>query len=167
MQATACGLASALTGAILTVQPALLVFACIGVSLLVARSAAVRRPLPTTLRSFQNHAVVVQLWGTSRSAPGGADLIVGSVNVIGAGRHVFFDAGSGRPVHLKVAQPRDATLSSRCVVINSAKYVQWSGTTLTRAENAPAVVVSLKESIHNGDWDRFLQRRGVPATVAN
>jgi hypothetical protein len=106
-----------------------------------------RRPLAATLCSFQNRVVVVQLWGTPPSVPGGADLVVGSVNVIGAGLHVFFSTGSGRPIHLKVAQPRDATVSSQRVVINSAKYVQWSGTTLTRAENAPAVVVSLKESI--------------------
>ena len=135
----------AFTGAVLTGQLALVVCGCMAVALLLASIAAVRRPLPATLRSFRNHVVNVRLWGTPPSVPSGADLVVESVNVIGAGLHVFFVAGAGRSIHLKVAQPRDTTVSPKGIVINMAKYIQWSGSTVPRAEGAPAVVVSLKE----------------------
>ena len=153
--------ASAFAGGVLTSQPTLLLCGCIGSLLLLTSIAAARGPLPATLRSFQNQAVIVRLWGTPRSMPGGADLVVGSVSVIGAGLHVFFRAGSGRSIHLKVAQPRDATVSSEGVVIKLAKYVQWAGTTVARTEGAPAVVVSLKGSVMSNALQRMGEENGV------
>ena len=135
----------AFAGAMLTGQLVLVVCGFMAVAFLFASIAAVRRPLPAALRSFRNHEVAVRLWGTPVSGPGGAGLVVESVNVIGAGLHVFFVAGAGRSIHLKVAQPRDTTVSTKGIVINMARYIQWWGATLPRAEGAPAVVVSLKE----------------------
>jgi hypothetical protein len=104
---------------------------------------AARKPLPATIRTFQGRPVVVRLWGIPPTVPDGADLLVESVSVIGAGLHVYFNAGPGRPIHLKVAQPRDSTQSSRRVVIHSARYVQWSGVTVAPVAGAPAVVVEV------------------------
>jgi hypothetical protein len=68
------------------------------------------------------------------------------VNVIGAGTHLFFTMPDGSSAHLKVAQPRDATLAPDRVTIAGARYVQWNATKLERNDEAAAVSIVLVAS---------------------
>jgi hypothetical protein len=105
-----------------------------------------RRPLTHAIDRFQNHAVEVRLWGAPPPDLSGATLVLTSVNALGAGAHVFFNVRGGVPMHLKVAQPQDPSLAPNCVVIGSAKYVQWNGKRLPRVGSAPAVAIALSEA---------------------
>ena len=100
-------------------------------------------PLTRTLSSFRNHAVDVRLWGAPPPGTSGTTLIVSSVNVISFGIHVFFTAPDGSSIHLKIAQPRKATLAPDHVVIAVAWYVQWNVTKLKPSETFPAVSIAL------------------------
>ena len=105
-----------------------------------------RRPLTQAIGGFRNHTVEVRLWGTPPPDLCGAALVLESVNALGAGAHVYFNVRGGGPMHLKVAQPQDQSLAPDCVVIGSAKYVQWNGKRLPRVGSAPAVAIQDLES---------------------
>jgi hypothetical protein len=105
-----------------------------------------RRPLTHAIDGFRNHVVEVRLWGALPPDLSGATLVLTSVNALGAGAHVFFNVEGGGPMHLKVAQPQDPSLAPDCVVIGSAKYVQWNGKRLPRVGSAPAVAIALSEA---------------------
>ena len=109
-----------------------------------------RRPLTHAIGRFRNHTVEVRLWGAPPPGLGGTGLVLTSVNAVGAGAHVYFNARGGGPMHLKVAQPRDSDLSPDCVVIGSAKYVQWNGKRLPSVASAPAVAITLQRQAENG-----------------
>jgi hypothetical protein len=104
-----------------------------------------RRPLTHAIDRFRSHSVEVRLWGAPPPDLSGATLVLTSVNALGAGAHVFFNVRGGGPMHLKVAQPQEPSLSPECVVIGSAKYVQWNGKRLPRVGSAPAVAIALSD----------------------
>jgi hypothetical protein len=124
-------------------QPILFVVALGSVVLLATSLATQRLPLPRALARFRNHAVRVCLWGDE--PPGSADttLILSSVNVLGAGTHVFFLSSGGTSMHLKIAQPRGSAFAPERVTVTAARYVQWNSTKLKRNENRAAVLVTL------------------------
>ncbi|MFZ2491884.1 MAG: hypothetical protein WA208_10400 [Thermoanaerobaculia bacterium] len=115
--------------------------------LLLATSLATSRvPLTRALGDFRNHEVDIRLWGAPPPDKPGAALVLTSVNLISAGVHVFFATSDGVTMHLKVAQPRDATLAPDNVIIRAARYVQWNGTDLTPTDTVAAVSIALAES---------------------
>jgi len=119
----------------------------LGAGILLGTSLSTRRrPLTHAIDRFRNHAVEVRLWGAPPPDLSGATLVLTSVNALGAGAHVFFSVQGGGPMHLKVAQPRDPSLAPDCVVIGSAKYVQWNGKRLARVGSAPAVAIEPSEA---------------------
>jgi hypothetical protein len=87
----------------------------------------------------------VRLWGAPPPDLSGTALVLTSVNVIGFGARVFFNVHGGGPIHLKIAQPQAPSVARDCVVIGSAKYVQWNGKTLPHGGGAPAVAIALSE----------------------
>jgi hypothetical protein len=105
-----------------------------------------RRPLTQALQRFHNQAVEVQFWGVPPSGLPGGPLVLTSVNALGAGVHLFFDAPGGGHLHLKVAQPSDPGIASASVTIGSARYVQWNGTRVQRGSGAPAVTIALSQA---------------------
>ena len=103
--------------------------------------ATSRLPLTRALGGFQNQVVEVRLWGAPPPDTSGLTLILTSVNVISAGIHLFFAAPDGSTVHLKVAQPREATLATDRVTIGAARYVQWNARKLTPSDTMAAVSI--------------------------
>jgi hypothetical protein len=120
-----------------------------GILLLTSLSTS-RRPLTHAIDRFRNQVVEVRLWGVPPPDLSGTALVLTSVNALGAGAHVYFNARGGGPMHLKVAQPQDARLAPDCVVIGSAKYVQWNGKRLPSVESAPAVAIALERHAEHG-----------------
>src|SRR5450755_2637680 len=137
------------TGA-LTALPIFFVVA-LGAGVLLGTSLSTsRRPLTHALERFRDRAVEVRLWGAPPPNLSGPTLVLTAVNSIGAGAHVFFKLHGSRPMHLKVAQPRDPSLTVDSVVIGSARYVQWNGKRLPRVGSAPAVAIALCEAPMSG-----------------
>jgi hypothetical protein len=121
--------------------------AALGAAALLGTSLSTRRrPLSRALDAFCDHTVDVRLWGAPPPDLGVATLVVTSVNVLGAGVHVFFRTHDGRSLHLKVAQPREYSLAPGRVVIGSARYVQWNDRKLPTAADGPAVAIALSGS---------------------
>jgi hypothetical protein len=112
--------------------------------LLLATSLAISRlPLTRALGRFRNHVVEVRLWGAQPPDTPGTALILTSVNVISVGVHLFFEASDGFSMHLKVAQPRGATLAPDHVIIEGARYVQWNATKLKPSDTFAGVSIAL------------------------
>jgi hypothetical protein len=133
--------------------------AALGAGFLLGTSLSTsRRPLTRALDGFRDHVVEVRLWGAPPPDFSGATLVVASVNVLGAGAHVFFRRHDGGSLHLKVAQPHDHSLAPGRVVIGSARYVQWNGKRLPRAGSAPAVVIALSETASDHDQSGLRSR---------
>lgn len=137
--------ASAVVLGVVTGKPIFFVLVPLPLLFLATSLAASRLPLPRALGAFRNHVVEVRLWGAPPDAPG-TPLILKSVNVIGVGLHLFFTASDGVTRHLKVAQPRDATLAPGHVTIAAARYVQWNATKLKPSDTLAAVSIALAGS---------------------
>ena len=137
---------SALAAGVLTSKVIFFVAALGAGALLGTSLGTSRRPLTRALDGFRDHAVEVRLWGAPPPDLFSATLVVASVSVLGAGAHVFFRRHDGGSLHLKVAQPQDHSLAPGRVVIGSARYVQWNGKTLPRADSAAAVEIALSET---------------------
>ncbi|HSB15305.1 MAG TPA: hypothetical protein VLE22_12670 [Bryobacteraceae bacterium] len=134
-----------LAAGVLTSQLIFFVVA-LGASILLGTSLSTNRhSLTHAINRFRNHTVEVRLWGAPPPGLSGATLVLTSVSAIGAGAHVFFNVQGGGGLHLKVAQPQDASLAPECVVIGSPKYLQWNGKKLRNSGSAPAVAIALSE----------------------
>ena len=127
----------------ITRQVVFLVVAAMATVMLATSLSTSRVPLTRTIRGFQGQAVHVLLWGTPPPGAQAQDLVLESVNVISLGVHLFFKAGSGPLMHLKIAQPRASSLTPGRVTIAAAKYVQWNATKLKAVVGAPAVSIAL------------------------
>jgi hypothetical protein len=129
---------------LLTSQPVLVLAGVMAAALLALHFSRLRQPVPQALQRFQNQSVTVLVWGAP--PPGSApdpELAVESVNVIGAGLHIFFATRGGASIHLKVAQPRANDITPERVVLGGARYVQWAGHKIPRVQGAPALSVVL------------------------
>jgi hypothetical protein len=99
-----------------------------------------------TSGSHISNSLSLRAWGALPPLPPGATLVLTSVNVLGAGAHVFFQASGAGSIHLKVAQPGNIQLAPNTVVIGSAKDVQWNGKKLRVFGGAPALSIALSEA---------------------
>jgi hypothetical protein len=133
----------ALAAAALTSQPVFVLLALMAGFLLATSLSTTRIPLTKALNRFRGCSVDVRIWGVTPPLPPGATLTLASVNVLGPGFHVFFQASGGGSIHLKVAQPTNAQIAPNAVVVGSASYVQWEGRKLPVIGGSPAVSVSL------------------------
>jgi hypothetical protein len=138
--------ASAVALGVVTGQTVFLVLALLPLFLLATSLATSRLPLTRALGGFRNHVVKVRLWGAQPPDTPETTLILTSVNVISVGIHLFFTASGGFSMHLKVAQPRDATLASDHITIRAARYVQWNATKLKPSGTSAAVSIALAGS---------------------
>jgi hypothetical protein len=127
-------------------QSLFFVLAAGALALLALSLVGVHRPPARTLRSFAGHRVRVELWGSPppASAP---RLVLESVNVLGAGLHVFFTVPGAGAVHLKVAQPAGLIVTSDQVIIESARYIQWQRERLPVVPAACALWVVREEPL--------------------
>ena len=144
--------ASAVALGLVTRQPIFFVLAPLPLLFLATSLATSRLPLTRTLGRLRNHDEEVRLWGAPPPSTPGTTLVLSSVNVISFGIHLFFTASDGLAMHLKVAQPRDATLALDHVTIAAARYVQWNATKLKPSDNFPAVWIALGGS---SETERF------------
>ena len=111
--------------------------AFIAAATLISRACA----MAVQLRSFLGRMVTVRAWGTQ--LPDGEAFEVASVRAIGAGLHIYLRPQTAvSPIHLKVAQPKRAEITTTSVRIHEAKYIQWAGKRLPRPDSsAPALVL--------------------------
>ena len=137
---------SALIAGVLTSQVIFYLAALMAAFLLAGSLGTTRNPLAQTLLGFRSCVVEVRVWGAPAPLPSGATLVLISVNVLGAGVHVFFQSSAGSSIHLKVAQPKGVQLAPRAAVVGSARYVQWNGKKLPVINGAPAVSIAISEA---------------------
>lgn len=128
---------------VFTGQTFFFILASLPLFLLGTSLATSRLPVTRSLGRFRNHVVDVRLWGAPPPGTPGSTLILSSVNVISFGIHVFFTTSEGFSMHLKVAQPRDATLAPDHVTLGTARYVQWNTTKLKPSDAFAAVSIAL------------------------
>ena len=115
---------------------------CIAVALalmlLVATSASVAGRLAKSLDPFLDRPVEILIWGESVPGP----CRIQSARALGPGLHLFVNcAGERRPTHIKIAQPKFATIAEESFEIGDAKYVQCAGKTMPRTAEVPAVCI--------------------------
>jgi hypothetical protein len=158
---------AAFATSVFTSQFSFVVLAMVAV-LLLATSFSQASRLTEPLARFRQQAVHVRVWGAALPGSNGAAMTLASVKALGAGLHLYLQVGAGGPAtHLKIAQPSRAQLQPETVVIESARYVQWSGKRLPRITGAPAVTISLTPvAFHRTTGERGLAR-GFPADYAD
>lgn len=138
--------ASAVALGLVTKQSIFFVLAPLPLFFLATSLATSRLPLTRDLGRFRTHVVEIRLWGLPPPDTSKRTLILSSVNVISFGIHLFFSASDGSVMHLKVAQPRDATVATDQVIITAARYVQWNAMKLKPSDTFPAVSIALVRS---------------------
>lgn len=85
-------------------------------------------------------------WGAELPGVAGTRFNLDRVLAIGPGLHMYLRLlPHGSSVHMKIAQPRGATLDDRHIEIQGAKYVQWAGRKIPKMEGQPALVLSFTE----------------------
>ncbi|HEX9121131.1 MAG TPA: hypothetical protein VF840_11380 [Terriglobales bacterium] len=93
------------------------------------------------MRPLVGKNVRVQIWGLELPGNSDSEFSVHSVQAVGPGLHVYLrPLPDGSPTHLKIAQPRDTTIGEIGVEIGKAKYVQWAGKKIKKAEGEKALV---------------------------
>lgn len=119
---------------------ALLLFLA-GASLFGKTNQLADRIRPLVGRSFR-----VLVWSTELPEYAGINATVHSVSALGAGLHLYLRLpADGGPAHLKIAQPRDASVTHDGMEIQDAKYVQWRGRTIAKVSGAKALVLNTTE----------------------
>src|SRR5436305_1577836 len=85
------------------------------------------RQFAEKLQPLVGKEVRVRVWGSELPDHVHCSYRVHMVRAFGAGLHFYLHSSSaGSPIHLKVAQPSEATLRDTAVEISCAKYVQWA-----------------------------------------
>ena len=105
----------ALTAGVLTSQLIFYLVALLAGFLLATSLSTTRNPLTQALHRFRGFTVEVRAWGALPPLPPGATLVLTSVNVLGAGVHVFFQAERRRfhPSQSGSTQERPARIQHR------------------------------------------------------
>ena len=102
--------------------------------------------LSQKMRPFIGKKVRIQVWGSALNYDGSGIFVLQSVSAIGAGLHLYLSPmPKGSPKHLKIAQPREATLNKKNVNVGNAKYIQWEGRMTKKVENEKAFVLHLEK----------------------
>src|SRR5690242_4426616 len=71
--------------------------------------------------------VRVKVWGATLSGDAGSGFRLDKVSALGAGLHLHLrPLPDGVSTHLKIAQPRGATVGASGIEIADAKYIQWA-----------------------------------------
>jgi hypothetical protein len=121
----------------------LIIIAFVALLFLATRLSHAGR-LAAALQHFQGRTVEVLIWGAPPPATDGALVTLTSVKALGAGLHLYFQAGVGTsPLHLKVAQPSQARVTGDLLIIETARYMQWRRKNLPAVPGAPALTVTL------------------------
>jgi hypothetical protein len=98
------------------------------------------------LRPLAGRRVRVLAWGVELPGVAGASFNLDKVLAIGPGLHFYLRLlPHGSSVHMKIAQPSEATLDDRHIEIHGAKYVQWGGRKIPKMEGQPALVLNFTE----------------------
>ena len=81
-------------------------------------------------------------------------LLIESVASLGVGLLIRLQAEPGAPrILLKIAQPREVSISPACVTIGGAAYVQWAGRRIKRVAGDPSAALVLSfvpADVHSG-----------------
>ncbi len=96
------------------------------------------------MRPLVGKNVTAEAWGAELPGHAGVTFRVHAVRAVGAGLHLYLaPLPEGKPVHLKVAQPREATIDERGAEIAGAKYVQWAGRKVEKSAGEKALVLRI------------------------
>lgn len=102
--------------------------------------------LSERMRSLIGKKVRIQIWGSALKYEGTEVFVLLSVSAIGAGLHIYLSPmPKGSPKHLKIAQPRGATLDKKSVGVGDAKYIQWEGRMTNKLKNEKAFALRLEK----------------------
>lgn len=96
------------------------------------------------LQPFVGKNVRVLAWEAELPGHSAATFTVHSVQAFGAGLHLYLrPLPQGPAIHLKIAQPRHATVDSAGVTIREVKYIEWAGRKVPRSEVAIPFVLTV------------------------
>jgi hypothetical protein len=100
------------------------------------------------LRPLLGTSVEAKAWGNSLPGHEGSPFRFHRALAFGAGLHFYFlPQDGGKPLHLKVAQPGAVVMGERGIDIGTAKYVQWCGKKIKRAEGKKALILQTIDAI--------------------
>jgi hypothetical protein len=97
--------------------------------------------IASTLGELRGRTVDARVWGTPLGT-----FRVQSVRAVGAGLHFMLES-EGTATHLKVAQPGPALREEQKLVIHDARYMQWAGRRMPRAEGFPALEMMMAAGV--------------------
>lgn len=120
-------------------------FAPVGALLLLGAGGMLIPPthgVAERMRPLVGKSVTAEAWGAELPGHAGVTFRVHAVRAVGAGLHLYLEPlPEGKPIHLKVAQPRDATVNERGAEVGGAKYVQWAGRKVEKSAGQKALVL--------------------------
>ena len=97
------------------------------------------------LRPFVGKRVRVRVWGSELPDYHGRTFVFQSVLSLGPGLHLYLrPLPDGSAMHLKIAQPLEASDAATGAEIGRAKYVQWRGRKVTKNESEKAFVLQVE-----------------------
>lgn len=94
--------------------------------------------LAQSLQQFKNRPVEIRIWGQRLPIDE-----IESIRALGAALHLFVRRGGSRTEHVKIAQPRLASVSGETAQIVDAKYVQWERKQYQRVAGQPALTLAV------------------------
>jgi hypothetical protein len=97
------------------------------------------------VRTWHGRTVQVQVWGANPPALEMGELRLVNSWALGAGIHFYVAGPAGRPIHIKVAQPKTSEILGARLLIPDAKYVQVRGQTMPRAATT-AFMMELRDT---------------------
>ena len=94
------------------------------------------------IRTFIGKDIAIEAWGRDLPGHAGTTFRLHRILAFGAGLHLYLaPSPAGKPIHLKIAQPRDVKIDEAGVEIGAAKYVQWQGRKVQRVAGEKAIVL--------------------------
>lgn len=94
------------------------------------------------LRPWLGNQVHAKAWGRGLPAHGTVTFRFDRTMAFGAGLHLYLQPQDGsKPLHLKIAQPKEVVLGDHAFEVGVAKYVQWCGNKVKRVPGEKAFVL--------------------------
>ena len=123
---------------------AALLIALAGLLLVASRISHAGR-LAAALHDLPFRVVQVQVWGTPLTLGHDTGFRVETVRAFGAAVLIWLrPLSEGRPILLKIAQPRPALMQGQTIEIRQARYVQWNNRQLPPVADSPAVKIEVR-----------------------
>ena len=127
---------------------AIIVLIVAAASFVLATKSSSAGRMTAPLRRLRDAEVDVRVWGSPLPGSGRPSHRVDSVRAFGAGLLIWLQVRGGEIILLKIAQPKGLRQEGRRVEIAEARYVQWNGVRLGRADGVSALTMDVATSEH-------------------